>query len=188
MPDLNLQEAIKEAYATAPTGVVIYHTLEIIHPLFTVPPSLLTSSAGTFSLVQGYKNMFTAAYEDGDPVPFLKEYFNYPFLIQLPGISEKSSPEVSIILDNSDKLVLREIKKTLTSSVPITVIYQPFLGSSRPDTAFGDKAYKEPLTLKITSASVTLSKITLKARFPDLANMKFPKTTYTAERFPGILK
>lgn len=35
MPDPTLSAAILEAYASAPTDEVIYHTLEIWHPVFT---------------------------------------------------------------------------------------------------------------------------------------------------------
>ena len=34
MPDAALSEALREAYASAPSNVVILHTLEIRHPDF----------------------------------------------------------------------------------------------------------------------------------------------------------
>ena len=37
MPDDTLSLAIKEAYASAPSNLVIHHTLEIWHPNFTTP-------------------------------------------------------------------------------------------------------------------------------------------------------
>ena len=37
MPDSTLSQALKEAYAAAPTSQIVYHTLEIYHPAFTQP-------------------------------------------------------------------------------------------------------------------------------------------------------
>ena len=34
MPDVTLSEALREAYASAPSDVVILHTLELRHPDF----------------------------------------------------------------------------------------------------------------------------------------------------------
>jgi len=37
VPDSTLSQALKEAYASAPSDLVIYHTLELRHPSFTSP-------------------------------------------------------------------------------------------------------------------------------------------------------
>ena len=37
MPDFSLEDALKEAYASAPASEVILHTLELRHPSFTQP-------------------------------------------------------------------------------------------------------------------------------------------------------
>jgi hypothetical protein len=37
MPDPTISDALAEAYASAPSDQVIYHTLEIWHPAFTLP-------------------------------------------------------------------------------------------------------------------------------------------------------
>lgn len=34
MPDTTLSEALKEAYASAPSDVILLHTLELRHPSF----------------------------------------------------------------------------------------------------------------------------------------------------------
>ena len=65
MPDVTLSEAIKEAYASAPADVVIYHTLEINHPAFSEP----------IYVVRDYQDL-NANLEDGTPVTFLRLAFN----------------------------------------------------------------------------------------------------------------
>lgn len=51
MPNDVLQEAIKEAYASCPSDVFIYHTLEIKHPDFVDDDGNPT----TIRLIQGFK-------------------------------------------------------------------------------------------------------------------------------------
>lgn len=65
MPNDVLQEAIKEAYASCPSDVFIYHTLEIKHPDFVDDDGNPT----TIRLVQGFKNI-TAKLENGEKVEF----------------------------------------------------------------------------------------------------------------------
>ena len=45
MPDSTLSQAIMEAYAAAPSDVVVYHTLEINHAAFTQPIYVVRDNA-----------------------------------------------------------------------------------------------------------------------------------------------
>lgn len=53
MPNDVLQEAIIEAYASSPSDVFIYHTLEIKHPDFMDD----NGNSTTIRLVQGFHNI-----------------------------------------------------------------------------------------------------------------------------------
>ena len=60
MPNDVLQQAIMEAYASSPSDVLIYHTLEIKHPDFMDD----NRNPITIFLVQGFHNI-TAKLETG---------------------------------------------------------------------------------------------------------------------------
>lgn len=60
MPNDVLQQAIMEAYASSPSDVLIYHTLEIKHPDFIDD----NGNPITIFLVQGFHNI-TAKLETG---------------------------------------------------------------------------------------------------------------------------
>ena len=45
MPDSTLSQVIMEAYAAAPSDVVVYHTLEINHAAFTQPIYVVRDNA-----------------------------------------------------------------------------------------------------------------------------------------------
>ena len=52
MPDPSLSDAIIEAYATAPTDQVIYHTLELWHPIFTAPIRVVRDNAAISAMIE----------------------------------------------------------------------------------------------------------------------------------------
>lgn len=88
MPNDVLQEAIIEAYASSPSDVFIYHTLEIKHPDFMDD----NGNSTTIRLVQGFHNI-TAKLETGEDVEFLAMCFD----LELPPVDTSAVPEISKI-------------------------------------------------------------------------------------------
>ena len=76
MPNDVLQQAIIEAYASSPSDVFIYHTLEIKHPDFIDDDGKPT----TIRIVQGFHGI-TATLETGEEVGFC--YLRYGEFIAL---------------------------------------------------------------------------------------------------------
>jgi len=107
MTDTTLTAALKEAYASAPSNVIIYSTLELYHPTFTSP----------IRVVRDYNDLVVNLESDaprnpGDltnattttntKVTFVA--FNFDFT--RPEVSSQGIPQVTITLDNVDRAIV----------------------------------------------------------------------------------
>lgn len=173
MPDSTLTQAIKEAYASAPSNVIIYHTIELWHPAFSAP----------IRVVRDYTDL-TATLEASAPrnastaVTFVA--FNFEFT--KPEVSSTGLPEVTLTMDNVDRAIVANIEAALSTTDLVTVIYREFISSdlTAPQN-------NPPLSLIITSVVADLYKVTAVASFPNLMNKRFPTLEYSAETFVGLL-
>ena len=170
--DDTLSTAIKEAYAAAPSGTIIYHTLELWHSAFTAP----------IRVVRDYANL-TATLEAGAPrnpgaaVTFVA--FNFDFT--KPEVSPDNVPQVTITMDNVDRSIVANIEAALGTTELVTVIYREFIS-----TDLSSPQNNPPLTLTIMSVAADVFKVTATAGFPNLMNKRFPSTAYTSETFPSL--
>ena len=172
MPDFSLDEALKEAYASAPSSEVILHTLEIRHPSFTEP----------IRVVRDYHD-FSATLEldapinAGQPVTFIAMAFDFV----MPEVSKAMSPEIEISLDNVSGEIIAYLDSAAQSPDLIEVTYRPYLAS---DTS--GPQMTPPLTLVIRSVTADVFRVRARAGYADLSNRKFPNEVYDTERFPGL--
>jgi hypothetical protein len=173
MPDSTLSQAIKEAYASAPSASVILHTLEIWHPNFTVPLRVVRDTV-----------TLEATLEAGAPrnAGELVSFVGYAFDIVPPDVDHAAIPQCVIEIDNVSRDILAQFDLALGDINPITVIYRAFLSDdlSGPEN-------DPPLTLTIMSISASVFRIRATAGFGDLTNKRFPGVDYTAEVFPGLI-
>ena len=173
MPDSTLTQAIKEAYASAPSNIIIYHTIELWHPAFSAP----------IRVVRDYVDL-TATLEASAPrnastaVTFVA--FNFEFT--KPEVSSTGLPEVTLTMDNVDRAIVANIEAALSTTDLVTVIYREFIS---PDLTAPQN--NPPLSLIITSVVADLYKVTAVASFPNLMNKRFPTLEYSAETFVGLL-
>lgn len=173
MTDTTLSQAIKEAYASAPADIIIYHTLELYHPSFSVP----------IRVVRDYVNL-TATLEAGAPrdastaVTFIA--FNFDFV--KPEITPNGLPQITITMDNVDRSIVANIEAAMSSTQLITVIYREFISSN-----LSVPQNNPPLALTIMTISADMFKVTATAGFPNLMNKKFPTLEYSAEVFTGLI-
>lgn len=174
MPDSTLSQAIKEAYASAPSASVLYHTLEIWHPAFTAPIRVVRDNTTLTARLEA-----SAPRDAGAMVDFV----GYAFDIVPPEVGYTALPQMTIEIDNVSRDILAQIDSTMGSPELITVIYRAFLGSALLDGPENDP----PLTLTILSISATVFRIKATAGFPNLVNLRFPGLDYTAEVFPGLI-
>jgi hypothetical protein len=173
-----LSLAIREAYASAPSGVVVIHTLEFRHPNFIDQfgtPVAIRAVLGHDSLEA--KLEADAPQNAGEYVIFIPMGFE----LELPNIEHIAVPEIVISIDN----VSRELEDNLTlaaaSPYPVEVTYRPYL-----NTDLTEPQMNPPLTMTLISAEADDFRVTARATYGNAANILCPREVYNTARFPGI--
>jgi len=168
MPNDAYSEAIKEAYASAPTDIVIIDTLEISHP--SLP-------GGTMWLSKTLVD-YTLTLEDG----VTNQLFSATgFEFKLPAAGENGLQELDIVIDNVDRRVSEFMNAVKDSKDPVKLTYRPYLS-----TDLTAPQLDPPLVLNVTDVKADVFKVTARATFADLLNKKHPLQMYTRARFPSL--
>lgn len=173
MPDAALSEAIKEAYASAPVGQVIFHTLELWHPAFSAAIRVVRHESAIDARIEA-----GAARNAGEVVAFI----GYAFDIVPPEQTSTGLPQCVIEIDNVDQTILAQIDLAVVESDPIIVIYRAYLS----DALLDGPQNIPPMELSLITVSATTFRIRATAGFPDLLNLRFPKRDYDLETFAGL--
>ena len=174
MPDITLSEAIKEAYASAPSADVIYHTLEIRHVSFATPIRVVRDKVNLSATLES-----TAPADPSTEVTFI----GYSFDFIPPEVATSGTPQLVIEIDNVSREILANIELAMSTSDLLEVTYRAFLSSD-----LGGPQNDPPLSLTIFSIHATPMLIRAVAGFSDINNKKFPSEEYTAEEFPGLVQ
>ena len=180
MPDPSLSEALREAYASAPSDRVILHTLELRHPSFIDEDGKQTA----ILVVRDNQNLTarlepTAPLDAGKIVTFIAMGFD----LELPPINTAPVPEITITLDNVSREIVKHLEAASNSQSKIEITYRPYLS----DDLEGPQM-DPPFTLVLTEVSATATSVTGRARMLDVGNKAFPGETYSAKRFPGLTR
>lgn len=170
--DTTLSQALREAYASAPTNVVIHHTLEIRHSKFTAPIRVVKDYNDLYATLES-----TAPEGANTQVHFLA----FSFDITRPEVSATGVPQVNITIDNVDRTIVSNIEKAMGSTELVTVIYREYLS-----TDLTAPANNPPLELTILTISADMFKVTATAGFINLLNKRFPTEAYTTDVFVGL--
>lgn len=172
MTDTTLSQAIKEAYAAAPSSEIAYHTLELWHPDFSSPIRVVRDVSDLTATLES-----SAPRDPSSPVLFV----GFGFDIIPPDVNYTGVPQCTIEMDNVSREIVANIELALASSEQISVIYRMFISSdlSAPQN-------NPPLTLTIISITADVFKVRAVATFGDLVNKRFPAQDYTVDRFPGL--
>lgn len=180
MPDSSLSAAIKEAYATAPQGEVILHTLEFRHPSFEDELGAPTAIRVVHDHADLNARLETSAPLNPDEyVTFIAFAFDF----SLPEVQQTAMPEITITIDNVSQDIERNLALAVASPYKIEVTYRPYL-----NTDLTGPQMNPPLTLTVTGVEANDFQITARATFSDMANKLFPGVDYTAETFPGLVR
>lgn len=161
-----LSEAIKEAFAVAPSNVVTYHTLEIRQ----------TGVQNPIYLVQSRREI-EAWDEDGNVRIFEPSGFQFT----LPPSNEEGFQSLNVAVDNVGQRVTSFIKTAQSERVPVEMIYRPYLSSD-----LSEPQMNPPLVLYLKDVQVTAFQVTGRATFMDIVNKKFPSELYIRDRFPTL--
>lgn len=173
MPDPHLSEALKEAYASAPSDEVVYHTLELRHAAFSAPIRVVRDNADLVARLEA-----TAPANPGELVTFVA----YGFNLERPEVSSSGVPQCAIEIDNVSREILANIELAVPQTDPILVTYREYLASD-----LEGPQNDPPMTLTIVSINADVFRVRAVASYPDLSNRRFPREDYTAERFPGLV-
>ncbi|WP_337996235.1 DUF1833 family protein [Oleispirillum naphthae] len=200
MPDPNLSEAIREAYASSPSGVVTLHTLELLHPNFDAPVRVVRNHADTKTwlalggaAVQSVLDALdektrrniglvarleaSAPENPGEMVAWVALAFD----VDLPEVATSAAPEATVTIDNVDQEITRQLDLAATSTEKIRMIYRPYISSDIE----GPQA-DPPMVLTVGDVTVTDMQVSGNAGVSDVGNRAFPNETYTATRFPAL--
>jgi len=161
------QDAIKEAFASAPSSKHILDTLEISQVGVQSTVYIVKSRLGITAYVE----------EDSDP-----HYFEpVGFQFRLPPGNEEGFRSLDISIDNVSQRVLSFIETARTTAVPVLVTYRPYMSDdlSAPQMS-------PPLVLVLKDIQITPFQVVGRATFMDLVNKPFPSKLYTREQFPSL--
>ena len=178
MTDATLTEALKEAYASAPSDVTILHTLELRHPSFVDASGYLTA----IRVVRDNVN-HTCTLEETAPLDAGKavEFIAIAFDLQLPPVETVPVPEITLTLDNVSTELIQYLDNAIETQDMIEMTYRPYLSSDKSCPQMNP-----PITLVITDIKVDVLKITATARMMDIGNKSFPSENYTVKKYPGL--
>ena len=172
MPDASLSAALREAYAAAPSDVVIYATIEIRHPAFTSPIRVVRDGSDLIATLED-----SAPADAGQSVVFVRFAFNFT----RPELSASGVPQVTLEIDNVDRGIVANLEAALTTQEPIAITYREYVSSD-----LSAPANDPPLHMTLISVTADPLKVTATAGFPDLVNRRFPTLEYQSDTFPGL--
>ncbi|MCX5592020.1 DUF1833 family protein [Alcaligenes endophyticus] len=174
------EQALAEAYASAPTDVVTFDTLEVRHSAFR-------DDAGhpmAIRIVIGYEDI--SARLEGDAPLHAGQYVDFiagAFRFKLPGFEEGRVPQLQITIDGVNREVVGHIEAAINEPEPIYITYRPYLSSdlSKPQM-------NPPITMELSRVTVTGASVSGTASLSNVHNWAFPFEKYTAKRFPGLVR
>ena len=174
MTDTTLSQAIKEAYASAPADLVIYHTLELRHSAFTSPIRVVRDWADLTCTLEA-----SAPANPSEEVTFIRFAFDFT----KPEVSASGVPQLTIEMDNVDRAIVANIEAALASTDMVQATYREYISSD-----LSGPQNDPPIHMTIMSITADVFRVKAVAGFPDLMNRRFPTTEYDSETFPGLVQ
>lgn len=162
---MGLEDAIREAYATARNDVVYIETLEISNPLTDTMYLVRDRVDHNLTLENGEVKLFRAT----------------AFRFTLPAAGENGLQELNLAVDNVDRRVTDFVNAVRESNDPVVIKYRPYL-SEDPTTP----QMNPPLTLYLVDIVITAVEVSGRATFADILNRKFLTDIYSRRRFPAL--
>lgn len=161
-----MTEALAEAYASADTRIKVFETIEISHASLPEP----------LYFVQDRRPL-VATLETSEEVTFLPLWFNFT----LPSAGENGRQDLSLSIDNINRVVSDFIAEAKNYTTPVAIVYRPYLS-----TDLSTPQLNPPLRLTLSDVNIGMLEVIGKATFADVVNQKFPKQYYTRDRFPSL--
>lgn len=162
----SLQDAIKEAFAIAPSNKVILYTLEIRQEGVQDPIFLVRSLRS----IDAY---------DENGVLHTFEPIGFDF--SLPPSTDEGYQHLNIAIDNVGRRVIDFIEAAKASVEPVQIIFRPYMSDD-----LSSPQMDPPLVLYLKDVTITAAQVVGRATFADIVNKKFPSQLYIRERFPSL--
>lgn len=181
MPNERITEALREAYASAPVGVIVYQTIEIIHPGFIDEEDNPTS----VRVVRDKQDLVAtleagAPLDGGQSVTFTAFAFDvtYP-----PQEREGGLPEGQLVIDNVSREVTRQLELTVGSQEITKMIFREFLSTdlSQPHNV-------PPMQFDLADVKCEVQRVTARVTALNPKNKRFPGLDYRIDDFPALAR
>ena len=173
MPDPVLSQALQEAYAAAPSNVVVYHTLELRHAAFTQPIRVVRDNQDLSATLEA-----SAPVDAGIEVSFV----GFAFDFDKPEVGTDGVPQLVIELDNVSREILANVELAMTTPDLIKATYREYIS-----TDLSGPQNDPPMHMTIRDITADVFRVRAKAGFGDFENKLWPREVYTADRFPGLI-
>lgn len=181
MPDPDIEAALKEAYASAPTAddEIVVHTIEIRHPIFIDDDGRPTS----IFLVHDHQN-FTAALEADAPVKAGEtvEFISLAFSFALAPVETSPTPQIAIEIDNVGRDVIDQLDAAVIDGRKVEICYRPYLAGDRTKPQM-----RVPPVYTLADVKAGVFRITARANTGADLGVAFPRELYKPDKFPGLI-
>lgn len=177
---MSYEQAIAEAYASAPVDEVALHTLELRHPSFQLDNGQPTA----IRIVSGYDSYSLRLEADAplNPNQYV-EFKDVAFSLELSGFEEGQVPFIQLAISNASREITKYLEQAILVLDPIEVTYRPYLASDPSGPQMNP-----PLNMTLTKVKVDVFQATGRASLEDVHNWPFPNRKYTARDFPGLVR
>lgn len=178
MPDPTMSEAMREAYAIAPSSRFAIDTLELRHPTFVDD----NGAADSIWLTTDGKDV-TARLEATAPVrPGQQVVFrSFGFKFRLGRVEPGTGAELELQVDNVDRRIAQAINRASKGFAKTVMAYRAWMSDDLETPSM------TPRSFVLSECSADSLVVTAKARVAiDLAGA-FPRHLYTATEYPGLI-
>lgn len=166
-----VNQGMQEAYASAPSNVVILHTVEANHASFDTPIRVVTGDDGL-----GAAEVVPLTLETGDTVDFKAMAFD----VTPPGFDDKGPTPGRIRLDLVSGELIEPLEAAATTSGVIEVIYRAWRSDQRDEPGDVVKGLKmRRVVLNETAAEGDVG-------FDEVGKQAFPRQTYSIDLYPTL--
>lgn len=178
MPDPTMSEAMREAYAVAPSNRFVHVTLEIRHPNFIDDNGVVDS----IWLTTNGKDI-TARLEAAAPVKPLQQviFRSFGFRFKLARIEPGTGAELEILIDNVDRRIVQAINKASKGFIKTVMCYRAFMSDDLAAPSM------TPRSFVLSDCSANSMTVTAKARVAIDLLGAFPRHLFTATEYPGLI-
>lgn len=170
------KEAWREAIASAPSSVLLFRTIELQHPAFLedgVPIALRLA----IDVVDRTLGIETGARFNAGT---MQVFARCAFEASDPEVAPGRVPESTVTIDNVSDLLMPYLNAAIEVRADLLLLYREHRSDMTAEPSYGPVEF---IMRQVTTAG---TRVTGKAKLPDLANMSVPRRVYRPAEFPGI--